>query len=171
MVLVALQLSVVIRHLLVQKWCKTSIQSCMHLLPWCSSFFNQNPQWQTGSCGLHSLNHHVMRYIKVNLRRCHKYARRTCDYFALSTKNWKSGFLGPIHISHSFLFLGFYSFGTLRVELLTSEPALLAQLVAWLLHWLGGTGLESLLGWPFIFISPHPRACKLWPEWFPNNKQ
>ena len=29
-------------------------------------------------------------------------------------------------------------------------PASLAQLVAWLFHWLGGTGFESQLGWPFI---------------------
>ena len=34
--------------------------------------------------------------------------------------------------------------------------ASLAQWVAWLLP-----GLESSLGWPFIFISSHPRVCKL----------
>ena len=32
-------------------------------------------------------------------------------------------------------------------------PDLLAQFVAWLFHWLGGTGFESRLGWPFIFNS------------------
>ena len=61
----------------------------------------------------------------------------------------------------------------LEVILLPKEkkPASLDQLVAWLFHWLGGTGFESKLGWPFIFMSPHPRVCKLWPEWFPRHKQ
>ena len=49
--------------------------------------------------------------------------------------------------------------------------ASLAQLVAWLVPRLSGTRFGSRLGWPFIFISPHPRVCKLWPEWFSTHKQ
>ena len=45
-----------------------------------------------------------------------------------------------------------------------SSPASLAQFVAWFFPWLGGTWFGSRLGWPFIFTSPHPRVCKLWPE-------
>ena len=43
----------------------------------------------------------------------------------------------------------------------TTGPCSLAQSVAWLLSCLGDTGFESRLGWPFVFISPHPHVCKL----------
>ena len=49
----------------------------------------------------------------------------------------------------------------------TQSPASLAQLVAWLFHWLDGTGFESRLGWPFIFMSPHPRVCSVRNKGFP----
>ena len=43
---------------------------------------------------------------------------------------------------------------------LSQWPASLAQLVVWLLPWLGSTGFESRSGWPCIFTSPHHWVCK-----------
>ena len=101
----------------------------------------------TWKCGLgrQEVNRVMSRQMTNNAVQCvHQWASRR-----LESNSW------PIDCQPSLLHLANQP---------PLKPASLALSVAWLLPWLGDTGFVSRLGRPFIFISPHPHVCKLWPE-------
>ena len=92
---------------------------------------------------------------------------RLLSFYQLIKVNFENSLPPPTQVSNpgpSSQNFGFLPLDHSVASLVSSVGRVVAPLTGW--YW-----VRIPVGLALHLISPHPRVCKLWPEWFPTHKQ